>query len=119
MNAMFVRFVSRLLIASLFCLPFQAQADLIGTRQAMSADQPQPQSARAALADRIEALGVPAGNARERVAALSDREVAQLAGELDSLPAGAASGLFFGMLLVAIFLIWRFNFSDQAKAEKK
>ncbi len=117
MNAMFVRFISRLLIASLCCLPFQAQADLIGTRQAISADQRQP--ARAALADRIEALGVPAGNARERVAALSDREVAQLTGELDTLPAGAATGLAFGVLLVAIFLIWRFSFSDQAKAEKK
>lgn len=116
MNAMFVRFVSRLLIASLFCLPIQAQADLIGTGQAMSAGQPQP--ARATLADRIEALGVPLVNARERVAALSDAEVAQLSGELDRLPAGAA-GLGVGLILVAIFLIWRFTLSDQAKAEKK
>ena len=35
MNHAFVRFVSRLLIASLACLPFQARAELIGTNQAV------------------------------------------------------------------------------------
>lgn len=119
MNATFVRFVCRILIACLACLPFQAQADLVGTQQAAAAERLQPASVRAALADRIEALGVPGLQARERVAALTDAEVARLTGELDSLPAGAATGLFFGVLFVAIFLIWRFNFSDQAKAEKK
>ena len=42
MNHAFVRFVSRLLIASLACLPFQARAELIGTNQAVSAEQAQP-----------------------------------------------------------------------------
>ena len=46
MNHAFVRFVSRLLIASLACLPFQARAEMIGTNQAVSAEQAQP--ARAA-----------------------------------------------------------------------
>ncbi len=39
-----------------------------------------------------------------------------LADRVDSLPAGA-SGVGIGMILVLIFLVWRFGVSDQAKAE--
>ena len=116
MNNTFVRFVSRILIASLFCLPFQAQADLVATSQAISAAQ--AQSARAALAGHLEAFGGAPDAARERVAALTDTEALSLAERAGDAPAGAGWNIGIGMLLVVAFLIWRFGFSDQAKAEQ-
>ncbi len=50
------------------------------------------------------------------MAALSDSEVAQLAGRLDKLPAGATAGIVLGVAFVAIFLIWRFGVRDQQAA---
>ena len=56
-------------------------------------------------------LGVDPAEADSRVAALTDREVAQIAGKLDQLPAGA-DGIYIGLgtlILIAIlvFLIFR------------
>ena len=114
MNHAFVRCVSRILIASLVWLPLQAQAELIATNQVISAAQ--AQSARAAIAGHLESFGLAREAARERVAALTDAEILALADRVDSLPAGA-NGVGVGALLVLLFLIWRFFFSDQAKAE--
>lgn len=112
MNNAFVRFVSRMLIASLICLPLQAQAELVATNQAVSAAQ--AQSARAAIAGQLESFGLARSAAQERVAALTDAEVLSLANRVGSLPAGA-DGIAVGMILVLIFLVWRFGVSDQAK----
>ena len=114
MNNAFTRFVSRVLIASLIWLPLQAQAELIAAGEAGSAAQ--AQSARTAIAARLESFGLARDATRERIAALTDAEVLSLAGRIDSLPAGA-DGVGIGVLLVILFLIWRFSFSDQAKAE--
>ncbi|HTP63704.1 MAG TPA: PA2779 family protein [Burkholderiales bacterium] len=116
MNNTFVRFVSRMLVASLFCLPFHAQADLIATNRAISAEQ--AQSARATLAGHLEAFGIAPGEARDRVAALTDAEALSLADRAGQAPAGAGWNIGIGMLLVVAFLIWRFGFSDQAQAEQ-
>ena len=117
MNSTSARIVCRILAVCMAVAPFQAGAGLIGTGDAVAAAQVQA-GARAALAGQFEALGVAADSARDRVAALSDAEVAQLADQLERQPAGAMGGVWAGALLVVIFLIWRFNFSDQAKAEK-
>ena len=114
MNSAFVRILSRVLIASLICLPLQAQAGLIGTGQAAGAAQ--AQAARSGIDDRLQALGIPARDAKDRIAALTDAEALSIADRIDRLPAGADGGAI-GAILVIIFLIWRFNFSDQAKAE--
>jgi hypothetical protein len=95
-------------------LPLQAQAELIGTGQAAAAGQ--AHAARLMLAGKLEVLGIPGDSARERVAALSDAEVLQLAREVDAAPAG---GVIWPLLLVAVFLVWRFGFSEQAQAEQK
>jgi hypothetical protein len=116
MNHAFARFVSRLLIASLACLPFQARAEMIGTRQAVSAEQAQP--ARAELAGKLQAYGVAPDLAQARVAALTDAEVRTLADTIADAPAGAVAGHVLGIIFVALFLIWRFTLSDQAKAEQ-
>jgi hypothetical protein len=111
MTSVFSRSVCRILVICMGLVPFQAGAGLIGTGEAAGAAQ--PSAARAALTFQMESLGLTADTARDRVAALSDAEVAQLAGRLDSLPAGA-NGLFIGFALVVIFLVWRFGVSDQA-----
>jgi hypothetical protein len=120
MNNVFSRFVSRILIVSLFCLPLQAGADLVATDQAVPAVQAtaaQVTAARIAIATRLESLGIGREAARERVAALSNAEALSLADRVGSAPAGAGFEVTIAMLIVVAFLIWRFGFSDQAKAE--
>lgn len=115
MNSGFARTVCRVLVVCMAVLPFQAGAGMVATGEA-AGTPPLPVAARAVLAERMQALGLGADFARDRVAALSDPEVAQLSGQLDSVPAGA-NGLGIGILLVLIFLLWRFTASDQAQAE--
>ena len=116
MNNMFVRALSRVLIVCISALSLQAQAGMIGTNQAVSAEQAQP--ARATLASALQAYGVAPDAARARVAALTDAEVLALADRVADAPAGALSGAGIGVLLVILYLIWRFTMSDQAKAEQ-
>jgi hypothetical protein len=118
MNARFVRFVCRVLAASMFLLPLQSQAGLIGTGEVAATAQP-PQGARAALVDRMQEYGVSREFAAERVAALSDSEVAQLAGEIDRLPAGANSLLMVVVIALLIyFLIAKPSMEGKPAAKK-
>ena len=111
MNSTFARFVCRILVASMIVLPWQAQAGMMGTDRAVAAAQ--AQSGRATVAgfiDRgevvaqLQAFGLSPQAARERVAALTDAEVASLAGRIDALPAGGVVGVL--MVAVALALIY-------------
>jgi hypothetical protein len=53
---------------------------------------------------RLEALGVDPAKARQRVAALSDAEAAQLAAQLDELPAGGIDILGAAVLIFLVLL---------------
>jgi hypothetical protein len=108
MKSTLARFVCRILAASMIFMPFHAQAGLIGTDQASRAD-------RGAVAGQLQAYGLSHEDAMARVAALTDAEVASLAGRIDALPAGGLVGVL--PILVIIFLFWRLTASDQAKAE--
>ncbi len=114
MKSMLARFICRILAASMVVLPFHAQAELIGTDQATSAPIATNAVSRGELAAQLRMLGLTPEAASERVAALTDAEVAGLAGRTGEAPAGASSIL---MILVLAFLLWRFTASDQAKAE--
>lgn len=114
MKSMLARFVCRVLVASMIVLPFHAQAGMIGTDQATNAPMAANAVSRGELAAQLRLLGLSPEAASERVAALTDAEVAGLVGRIDELPAGANS---FLMILVLVFLLWRFTASDQAKAE--
>ena len=114
MKSMLARFICRILAASMVVLPFHAQAGLIGTDQATSAPMATNAVSRGELAAQLRMLGLTPEAAGERVAALTDAEVAGLAGRTGEAPAGASSIL---MILVLAFLLWRFTASDQAKAE--
>ena len=109
MRTSLVRLVSRILIACMIGLPFQAQAGLIGTDAVISAAQ--AQGARDAVhsflnrtevAAQLQALGLTSQAAKDRVNALTDAEVARLAGQMETLPAGAN----FGGIIVIGLLLW-------------
>ena len=53
----------------------------------------------------MEKMGIPADKAVERVNAMSDAEVSQLAGRLGSLPAGAAMSNQELLLVIIIVLL--------------
>ena len=79
---------------------------MIGTEQvaqARSADAARAQLneafARADVQTRLQALGVSASDAGERVAALTDDEATRLAGEIDKAPAG-------GIIEVILFVFF-------------
>ncbi|MEW6689574.1 MAG: PA2779 family protein [Pseudomonadota bacterium] len=113
MRASFFRLVSRILIVCMIGLPFQVHAGLIGTDQVVSAAQ--AAAARDAVtqvlnrtevASQLQALGLSAQDAKDRVAALTDQEVARLAGQIQSLPAGAdGSGLVL-LILIGVLIWW-------------
>ena len=115
MKSKLARFVCRILAVSMLVLPFPAQAGLVGTDRAVTAPTPTNAISRGDLAAQLQALGLSQEAASERVASLTDGEIAGLAGRVDQLPAGGIAGLLW--IAVIVFLFWRFNLSDQAKAE--
>jgi len=115
MKAFFRRFICKLVILNMILLPYAAhtQAALIGTEQAVARVQAQAERdklrtfvARADVQNQLAGLGLSPAAASERVNALTDDEVQQLAGKIDALPAGAdISGGALTVLLVLILVL--------------
>ena len=114
MKAFSRRFICRLLVLNSIVLPYSAhtQAALIGTEQALARVQAQSERdkvrsfvARADVQNQLASLGLSAAAASERVNALTDDEVQQLAGKIDSLPAGADGGIVTVLLVVVLVLL--------------
>ena len=89
-----------------------ADAGMIGTDEARSAQSERERVkalvARPEVAKKIQALGVLPENARARVDALTDEEIAALAGRIDALPAGGVSDrdwLLAVLLILLLFII--------------
>jgi hypothetical protein len=105
-------FVCRLLALLMVAAPYaaQTQAAMIGSEQAIAASTQAERDTvsrfmtRSDVQRQLAALGAP--NAAERVAALSDDEVRQLAGKIDALPAGADSGITLLLIVVLILLVF-------------
>lgn len=113
MNVSFTRLISRLLIVCLIGLPFQVSAGMIGTDQVVSAAQAQvaraavlSQISRADVSGQLQSLGLTPQAAKDRVAALTDAEVAKLAGQIESLPAGADGGSLLLLILIGVLIWW-------------
>ena len=112
MSTSFFRLVSRVLIVCMSGLPFQVQAGLVATDAVVSAAQAQAARdtvasfvSRAEVAAQLQALGLTPQSAKDRVGALTDAEVARLAGQIENLPAGA-NGAGIVVLAVIVVLIW-------------
>jgi hypothetical protein len=109
MMTTFNRFVSGALIVCTLGagIPLPASAAIIATDQvAASAERDRVKSFldRAEVQVQMQALGVNSQAALARVNALSDDEVAALAGRLDQLPAGGTD-IVSALLLVFIILL--------------
>jgi hypothetical protein len=93
---MFTRLISRLLIVCMIGLPFPGARWLDRYRRsrlrsasrgarAHGRQRPEPQR----CGGQLQSLGLTPQAAKDRVAALTDAEVAKLAGQIQALPAGA------------------------------
>ena len=103
----------RLLIALMAWTPFQmAHAGMIGTEQfvspAGSADRTTVLNvlSRTDVASQLQSLGINPTQARDRVQAMSDQEIATLASRLDSLPAGASDGGAVLLIVIIAAAVW-------------
>jgi hypothetical protein len=103
MTRLFKRLLSSLLIVCLAGLGLPVQAGMLPT-DAGNAERSRVLSVleRDDVRAQLEAHGVTAAQVKARVAAMTDDELAQLAGQIDSLPAGGADVL--GVILV-VFLV--------------
>lgn len=85
-------------------------AALVGTDQIVAEIDGTPRArvnaflSRADVRAALEARGIAPQEAEQRVAALSDAEVANIAGRIDSLPAGQGAGPIIGAI-VLVFLV--------------
>ena len=106
------RLTASVLIASTALMGLPAHAGLVGTGEVLTSAQAggergkvqdflQREDVRAAL----QARGVDPQSASERVQALSDAEVAQLAQQIDRAPAAGADVLGFLLVIFVVLLI--------------
>ncbi|MDN3520603.1 PA2779 family protein [Halomonas ramblicola] len=109
------RYLSPLLIAALVLGSLPAMAapagsGLVSTQDALSAEQVRSDRerihevlARDDIRDQLVAQGVDPAEVEARVAALSDAEAAQMADQLDQLPAGASVvGALFAVFVILL-----------------
>jgi hypothetical protein len=119
MKVFFCRLISQLLVVSLVLLPFSTQAALIGTGDVIASAQGQTDRskvrdfmARAEVRQQLQSFGLNPDIAKDRVDALTDEEVQHLAGKIDSLPAGAISGIgvaaLIAVLIVVIYVLLKY-----------
>jgi len=95
-------------------MPFAVHAGLVGTDQVVSSVQDQLNRdkvasfvSRSDVAAQFEALGLSAATAKDRVDAMTQEEVNQLAGKIDALPAGASDAwAWVAVIAVIALLIW-------------
>ena len=116
MKSAWARTICRLLVVLMIWTPFQvAHAGMIGTDQVASTSSHADRSAvlsfltRADVAGQLQALGLDAATAKDRVAAMTDSEVSYLAGQINSLPAGAdtAGVILLILIIAAIWWVWK------------
>ena len=113
MKNIFVRYICRMLIVCMGAFPFSTYAGMVGTDEVVAAAH--TQSARDKVRDflgrtevrnQLQSLGVSANSAQARVSAMTDTEVASIAGRIDSLPAGGMTGWAIAGIVIVIGLIW-------------
>ena len=102
------RLVSILLIVSLagMGLPLPAQAGMLPTDSVVASpakDRVITFLNRTDVRAQLESMGVNPGDAKARVASLTDDEASQLAAKIDNLPAG---GDGFGALIGALLIVF-------------
>jgi hypothetical protein len=100
------RLVSSLLIVCLAGLGLPVQAGMLPT-EAANSERSRVLNVldREDVRSQLQAHGVSPADVKARIAAMTDHEVAQLAGQIDSLPAGGTDVLGAILLVFIILLI--------------
>lgn len=107
---MMKRLTCRALVVSMLALSFQtAGAAMIGADQVAGSDRAMVLGVlnRSEAAAQLQAQGLDPSLARERIAAMSDQEVRQLAADIHAAPAGADGGTILAVLLIGA-AVWYF-----------
>jgi uncharacterized protein DUF6627 len=106
---LFNRCIARLLIVCTFALgmPLPASAEMITTNRTYDAtqrDQVKDFLDRAEVRSQMQSLGVDVNVARARVDAMTDDEVASIAGRIDQMPAGGDGiiGVLFAVFIILL-----------------
>ena len=116
MKSAWAKTICRLLIVLMVWMPYQAaQAGMIGTDQVATTSSQADRNAvlsfvtRADVAGQLQILGLDSATAKDRVAAMTDPEVSYLAGQINSLPAGAdtAGILLLILIIAAVWWVWK------------
>ena len=116
MKSAWARTICRLLIVLMVWTPYQvAQAGMIGIDQAAAPSSQADRAAvlsfvsRADVAGQLQSMGLDAATAKNRVAAMTDAEVAYLAERIEQLPAGADSAgvILLILIIAAIWWVWK------------
>ena len=110
---LFSKFICQLLIACMVLLPFTANAAMIGTDQAIASaldhanrNKVSDFVSRTDVVKQFETLGLNPATAQDRVNAMTQEEINRIAGQIDSLPAGASSnGVWWAVAIIAIGLV--------------
>lgn len=109
----FSKLITQVLIICMVWTPFSLQAGMIGTDQIVASAQDQVNRdkvrsfvSRGDVVKQLETLGLSASTAQERVSAMTQDEINRIAGQIDSLPAGASSGWAIAGVILVIVLIW-------------
>lgn len=118
MGSQLFRFTARLLIVALFALhlPMRgANAAMLGTETAIEQTQTAQNRervetfmARADVQTQLEKMGINPDDATSRVAAMTDNEVNQVAGKLDTLPAGGVEVWVIVLIILVVLVITDF-----------
>ncbi len=105
------RFVACLLIAGLLLQVAPARAALVPTDEVLAAQTNEQRERIQAFLNRqdvqtqLQQYGVSPDEAKARVNALTDDEAGNLAGKLDSLPAGGVIGEIIGAALIVFIIL--------------
>jgi hypothetical protein len=102
-----------MLIVCMGAFPFSTYAGIVGTNEVVAAVQAQGARdkvgdyiGRTEVSNQLQNMGISPTAAQARVSAMTDAEVASVAGHIDTLPAGGASGWAIVAGLLIIGLIW-------------
>jgi len=111
---MLKKMTCRALVVSMFALSIQtAGAGMIGAERAapVQADRALVMGVldRTDAASQLLAQGIEPAQARERIAAMNDQEVQQLAADIRTAPAGADGGTIAAVVIIAA-AVWYFVF---------
>lgn len=98
-------------LALIFTTSMPAYAGMIGTGEALAQEarsahvaQVQAFVERDEVRGQLEAMGVDPAHATERVAAMTDSELQQLATNIEELPAGGVLGVVVVVLVILLLL---------------